>query len=408
MRVVVTLLILGVLVQPVLAGTLVEPAAGEPTNTEVTQVDNDAYPQVTIYVSVADAAGQIVIGLAQEQFEVTEDGQPVTITSFSTAAESSISTVLIIDRSVSMETENKMEGAKEAAQAFVNLMRAQDQMAVVVFDERPSLLVEFTPEPARLRQAIQSIYTGECTAIYDGMQAATDVIDGVLGRQLAILLTDGRDCREFPEIADRGSQISVDEAIAYAQDHDVAFHVIGLGERGSTDDLRKGIDEPVLQRIAVETGGDYYYTPTASELKALYESLAGKVQREYILTYESPRPTHDGTRRDIQVKVAGQVASSDYLEEHLLNVQSNWIMGIVFLVPLFLMLLLPAVTGALQSRQATPLSAPPTPGPDVPTAFAPDFHETVLPPTRVTVCSHCGTVPRQGARFCGNCGQPLH
>jgi hypothetical protein len=107
--------------------------AQSPPNARVAQVDTSAYPVVKLYVSVTDASGQPRPGLTARDFAITEDGQPITIDEFVGGGAGSIETILVIDRSGSMDEDDKMEGAKDAARAFVRQMRPGDRTAVLAF-----------------------------------------------------------------------------------------------------------------------------------------------------------------------------------------------------------------------------------------------------------------------------------
>ena len=88
-------------------------------NVELAQVETADYPTIRLYVSVRDAADQIVEGLTQDQFTITEDGAPVEITDFSAGNRAAIATVLTIDRSGSMNEAGKLDGAKRASATFM-------------------------------------------------------------------------------------------------------------------------------------------------------------------------------------------------------------------------------------------------------------------------------------------------
>ncbi len=107
-----------------------------PTNARVAQVDTSAYPTVKLYVSVTDAAGKPLPGLTARDFTITEDQQPVTVDLFVGGGAGAINTVLVIDRSGSMDEGDKIDGAREAAQAFVEQMRPGDRTAVLAFVKR--------------------------------------------------------------------------------------------------------------------------------------------------------------------------------------------------------------------------------------------------------------------------------
>jgi len=97
--------------------------------------------------------------------------------------------------------------------------------------------------------------------------------------------------------------------------------------------------ETGLKDIAGQTNGAFYHAPSAAELEELYRQIALSTQEEYVLTYHSPRPDFDGTRRDITVRVGETGASGGYVEQHLVTVQSDLLVGLLFLVPLGLALL---------------------------------------------------------------------
>jgi Ca-activated chloride channel homolog len=333
--------------------------AQTPPGARVAQVDTSAYPIVKLYVSVTDAAGQPRPGLAARDFAITEDGQPVTIDSFVGGGSGGANhTVLVIDRSGSMDEAGKIEGAREAAQAFVRQMRPGDQTAVIAFSSAPELEQRFTSDTELLERAIRGIRASGSTALYDSMIAGVEQLKGLSGRRALLLLTDGRDILSTGDPTP-ASRASLDQAIKTAVDAGISVQVIGLGERGAGDEL-SGIDESVLRRIADETGGEYFYTPGADQLAELYQRLSVGMQQEYVITYRSPRPFYDGTRRDIQVRVGGApAASGTYVERHMINVHSAPLVGLALLLPILGALFLP---GLLRRRRPTTDHRPPTAG----------------------------------------------
>jgi Ca-activated chloride channel homolog len=420
-------------------------------NARVAQVDTSAYPVVKLYVSVTDANGKPTPGLAARDFTITEDGQPVTIDEFVGGGAGSIDTVLVIDRSGSMDENDKIEGAKQAAQAFVGQMRPGDRTAVIAFSNQPVLVQPFTADTTLLERAIRRIRPDGSTALYDSMIAGVEQLKGLAGRRALLLLTDGRDmiATDDPTPASRAT---LDEAIQVAIKDGISVQTIGLGDRDD-DDMRGGIDETVLKRIAGETGGAYFYAPGADQLSDLYRRLSADMQQEYVVTYRSPRPFYDGTRRDIRVSVGGAPAASGaYVERHLINVHSEPAIGLLLLLPILGALLLPTLlrrrpTAAGQAPQTGglpttgPLAAPalgaaaptmsaladgptvlqPVGGTTILSASAPSCRACAAPlaPPDAPFCMVCGAaqnVSRTAARpervagrrlFCDQCGRPM-
>lgn len=352
----------------------------------ITQVDTSDYPQVALYVRVHDPAGSLERDLGRADFSIIEDGVAVPVADFVGAGGSAIRSVLVIDRSGSMDEGNKIDGARDAAQAFVGMVRSDDQVALIGFNDQVVVLEPFTDDQAILEAAIRRLRADGGTALYDSIVEGVDLLRDQPGRRALLVLTDGQDCRDLDSCPDdAGSSHTLAEAIAYANAANQPVTLIGLGQRGSSGD--DGIDERVLQRIATETRGSYAYSPDAAALTDLYREIAGGLQSEYRLTYHSPRPFYDGTRRDIRVVVAGEQAAATYTERHLITITAHPLVGLALLLPLLGLLFVPRWLPKPSSASAA----------------------TVLPvkeelPT--PHCIQCEAPLRAGARFCGRCGTP--
>lgn len=374
-----------------------------PAPARVTQVDASRYPEVTVYVRVEDEAGALVPGLSADDFAITEGGRAVGLTGFAGGGASPVTTLLVIDRSGSMDEAGKLRGAQEAARAFVGQMRPGDRTALLPFSSAPDAPSGFGGTRAALLDAVDALDADGGTAVYDSVIAAAEALRGESGRRAILLLTDGQDCRDDPECPDEyGSRSSADQAIAAAQETGLPVIAIGLGDHGAYGSA--GIDEDVLQLIAGETGGEYIYAPDAARLADVYRGLSAGIQSEYALTYRSPRPFYDGTRRDIAVSVGGApAAQAGYLQRNLIDVRSNPVVGFVLLVPLLWALLLP---GALRRRRGVAPADPPAP---TSLAQPPAEGATIVsaPAASRSFCIECGRPLRQAARYCSGCGAPV-
>jgi VWFA-related protein len=389
------------LVVPV--GVAGQAQVGDFASVEVAQVDNSVYPQVTLYVRVTDSNGERVNGLSQVNFSVSEDGQPVEITAFSGVNSQPIRTMLLIDKSSSMQYENKLIGAKQAASDFVDFIRSQDQVAIIGFDNNVNLIQDFTNNQEALKNQINALTIGDCTSWYDAIYTASEVMQAVKGRKSMILLSDGIDCREDSYLHDLmgyGSQHSFEDAQDRTRLSETPVITIALGGEPTQVVGNEGYDEVRMKTIAANTEGQFFHTPSIDELSKLYCNLSMKTQEEYVLTYRSPRPTYDGTRRNIQVTVkaaggqeGGVTASEVYLEKHLLTIDSDWRIAAIVMIPLMIAAVVPML---FTNRRRSGLKR------RSPAAEKPPGH-----PNQSTgaTCSHCGHLIRSGARFCPACGQ---
>ncbi len=395
--------------------------AQEPSHdVRVTQVDTSDYPQVTVYVAVDDATGGAAMGgLRQQDFTVTEDGAPVELVNVQGGGSVPINTALVIDRSGSMVHDGKMEGARDAARTFVGQMHHDDKTTLIMFSNHTDIIYRLSSDTDTLRRKIDSIRSGGGTALYDSIVQGVDELDKVSGRRVLLVLTDGQDSGGLS-----GSRHSLREAIAYANDHDQPVYVVGLGERGSD-----GIDEAVLQQIARETHGEYFYAPGADDLIGLYGRLSSSLHEEYALTYHSPRPFYDGTRRDIVVQVGAASSVGGYTEQHSINVHSDALVGVLLLVPLVVLLLLPVVAPAIlppflrdvrsgggdggdggggrPPAESVPIGYAATGNVSAGSTENAGYHTAAAAPGSSVgerFCSACGKPLRPGSRFCGICG----
>ncbi|MDW7731123.1 MAG: VWA domain-containing protein [Methanolobus sp.] len=182
--------------------------------------------------------------------------------------------VLVIDRSGSMKflgnsPEQPMTDAKTAAKNFVSNLLSNAQAGVVSFSSSSSIdkqlaLLNSSDNKASVISAIDIISANGGTAMGDGMADANSVlINGRPGsKKVMIVLTDG--------VCNAGSDREGQTAIATANANGITIYTIGLG-------TAEYIDEPLLQSIALETGGLYYNAPTSSELSEVYNSIAQEI-----------------------------------------------------------------------------------------------------------------------------------
>jgi Ca-activated chloride channel family protein len=172
--------------------TVLGARAEGPVTVQVMQVDKARFPEVDVYVSVTDADGQPVKNLMPEDFSLDEDGQPVSLTHVSRAGEQGpVTAVLVIDKSGSMNHANKMKAAREAATAFVQLMRPGDTTGVIAFNTQVTTVQPLTDDREVLIEAIKGIEAVDDTAMYDALHEASAMLEPVSGRKAIIIVTDG-------------------------------------------------------------------------------------------------------------------------------------------------------------------------------------------------------------------------
>ncbi|HEX7587345.1 MAG TPA: VWA domain-containing protein [Anaerolineae bacterium] len=303
-----------------------------PINIAVTQVDTSQFPQVQVYVSVTDAAGNPVRNADPKTFQLQENGQAMQLVAATRSGDQGpVSTVLVVDRTGSMASADKMAGARQAAATFVNLMRPGDRTALVQFDTEIETLLPLTDDKSALLASIQKIFPRGNTALYDAIAKAGAYFENVQGRKAVIVVTDGMD---------NASKLNRDALLKQAGTAGYSIYTIGLGAKGAGYGSQDGIDESGLQDIAAASYGTYAYAPDASQLSGLYQQLSLKIQNEYRLSYLTPTALRDGVKRNIVVTAPGAAAAQTAYNPGgiIPEVAPQWEAWLLFFVALVLLL----------------------------------------------------------------------
>lgn len=267
-------------------------AKGEET-VRITQIDTSQFPRVTFYVSVTDANGD-PLAVASSRFVITENGQEISPDQITGVGEvGSISTMLVMDVSGSMEVEGKLDSAKAAAHEFVSRMRLQDQAGLISFNTQTEVVQGLTSNKEALDEAIDSLVADDDTAMYDALMVAVQQLEGVGGRKAIIVLTDG---------LDNSSSANINNVTNAIGPEGISISTAGLGVPGGSN--MTGIDEPGLEDLADRAGGIYGYAEDQAALTNLYENYAVALQSEYAVTYTSPAALRDGVNRSLGVSLA--------------------------------------------------------------------------------------------------------
>ncbi|MBK7181289.1 MAG: VWA domain-containing protein [Chloroflexi bacterium] len=188
------------------------------------------FPRVEAHISVLDAAGQPVRGLASDAFALREDDFNVPIQEFLGSGEQSVTTMLVIDRSGSMDGD-KIIGARAAANTFVDQMRPErDRAGLIVFDDSVDSLQPLANPVDALRRSINGIAVDGGTAFYDAVYQGLQGLQGENGRRIILALTDG---------LDNSSSRTPQEIIQLAQNKGIAIYTVGLGQE-ARDIFRTG------------------------------------------------------------------------------------------------------------------------------------------------------------------------
>jgi VWFA-related protein len=247
---------------------------------------------VNVTLTATDKKGKHIPGLTTADFQVFEDKVPQKIEYFSELGESSetpLTIVFLIDTSPSVKNKLKYEKAA-AAEFFREVLRPnKDLAAIIQFDSEVNLVHDFTQNQNDLLNALESLKTGNSTALYDAIYlAAEEKLKDEVGRKVILVITDGEDWE---------SKVRKEEAIEAAQKSNALIY--GIGVRSE----EYGSNFGVLREFADETGGAFF-SPRASmeELRTAFASIRNEILGQYSMAYRSSNIRKDGTYRAIDVR----------------------------------------------------------------------------------------------------------
>lgn len=285
-----------------LAAALAMPAlAQSPRPTPRPPVFGAEIEVINLNVSITDARGQYVSGLTREDFAVFEDGIRQELSIF--AHENlPISMVLMVDTSASMDV--KLQMARSAGKRFVRTLRPQDMAQVMQFNDRATVLQDFTADHAALESAFDRTEASGPTALHNALYVALKDLakqkaGGELRRRAVILLSDGEDT---------ASLVSDDQVLELARKTEINIYAISLRARTPSERNRLKFSQAahLLTALTQDTGGQVHFPNSLSELEAVYDRIAEELRTQYSLGFVSSNKRADGKWRRIVVRVPGR------------------------------------------------------------------------------------------------------
>jgi Ca-activated chloride channel family protein len=256
---------------------------------------------VSLNVTVMEGT-HYVTDLEQKDFNVFEDGAKQDVTFFS-KTNLPVALALLLDTSASMDT--KLPTALEAAIGFARRLRPQDLAEVIDFDNRVTVLQNFTGSPQELETAIRRTSAGGSTSLYNAIYIALKDLKKVVARntdeirrQAIIVLSDGEDT---------SSLLPFEEVLDLAKRSETAIYSIGLrdNEAGGGSKLFKEA-EFVLRQFSQQTGGRAFFPNQIAELNGVYGQISDELSSQYTVGYTSKNPRRDGAWRRVVVQTTRQ------------------------------------------------------------------------------------------------------
>ncbi len=270
-------------------------------------------PLVNVDVMVTTKDGQFINGLKKDNFKIYEDGAPQAISNFG-QSEAPITVVLLTEfASTNYFLVNDM---LTASYYFAQGLKKEDYVAVISYDMKPQILLDFTQDKNAVKGAINSmrIPTFSETNLFDALYDTLDRVDRIEGHKYILLITTG---------IDTFSKLNLDQITKKIKaTHDVTIFPVSIGwalrnycethgctggSHGMSSLGMSNIDylqaDNEMNTFAKLTGGRAYFPRFEGEYPEIFHDILGDVRNQYNIAYHPTNPKQDGTYRKLKVEI---------------------------------------------------------------------------------------------------------
>ena len=262
-------------------------------------------PLVKVDAVVTDNNGNPSTVLKKENFRILEDGVPQTITNFA-PVDAPITIVLLVEFRKSLWDYFAYQST-DWAYGFLNHLNKDDWVALVTFDMRTRIEVDFTRNKMEVQNVLARMYfPGFSEAnLFDAVIETVDRLKEVKGKKAILALASGYDTF---------SKHTLDDALKTLRQSDVTIFSIGVGRdfyeyfeaRGYYSGAgRVGYlqAENQLNSFARMTGGKAWFPRFQGELPNIFREVAAMLRNQYSLGYTPANKNRDGKFRKIKVEL---------------------------------------------------------------------------------------------------------
>jgi Ca-activated chloride channel homolog len=290
--------------------------------------------------------GAIIQGLKKEHFEVYEDGIKQEVENFSTP-DAPLTLVMVVEYSKFVDLLGSAQGGyfepgrievlRPAYEFVRTVVKPKDYISIVAYDIRPTPLVDFTDDQAKLMQAVGILIRNNPAFSESNL---FDTLKFVLrgGKGDSVVLEDGKNpTSEYAGLyevnartavlligsgIDTFSKINYDQARKIVENSGVPIYVVGTGNLflkmfDQYLDPGRGINfngipfdrmtmlqaQNALKTFADSTGGKYFPVTFPGEIPSTLQTIQAMLRNQYSLGYTPTNTRKEGKRRKIQLRV---------------------------------------------------------------------------------------------------------
>jgi Ca-activated chloride channel homolog len=253
---------------------------------------------VILNVRVTDDNGRAVADVAEERFQILEDGVKQKISLFS-SEQIPLTYGLLIDNSGSLRSQ--IEKVISASKKIVNRNSPNDETFLIRFisSDKIQLVQELTFDKTPLLNGLDSLYveagqTAVIDAVYVGVDKLTKVktVPANLRRKALILITDGED---------RNSFYKPEQVFSMLGSTDIQVFVVGFTKELKERERAKALK--LLNRLALDSGGRAFFPNSPGELDFISDEIINDIRTQYVIGYLPSNSATNAGFHKLQVSI---------------------------------------------------------------------------------------------------------
>ena len=261
-------------------------------------------PVVSLDVLVTTKDGQFIPGLHKENFKILEDGVEQKVTNFN-QSEAPITAVMLIE--FASTNYQYMYDALNASYTFASGLKKDDWVAVVSYDMKPDILVDFTQDKRAILGALNILRIPGFSErnLFDALFDTLDRVDRIQGKKYVILVSSGQDTF---------SRLNLDQILKKIKStKDTTIYAVSIGRALREYYEAHGASGPVtvgwlqadnqMNTFARLTGGRAYFPRFDGELAEIFNGIAADIRNQYAIAYHPTNTKLDGTYRKLKVEL---------------------------------------------------------------------------------------------------------
>jgi len=197
--------------------------------------------------------------------------------------------VLALDVSMSVHGP-RLESLRDAAQAFLEGLTAEDRAGLVAFSHQARRLQPLAADTALVRDSIRELQAQGSTSLRDAVFALLGSREPDERRAAAVVLTDG---------IDTTSWLRAQDVLETAKRSDVVLYVVlarpeepRRGASSLASPTQRDLD--FVREVSRATGGRIWEVRRDQDLKASFLEVLRHIRSRYLLTYNPAGVDRDG------------------------------------------------------------------------------------------------------------------